>query len=44
MLLDVQANGSWELMLIALMVQGHQQLLISDVGIEVVRSEQSMVW
>lgn len=42
--LDVEAKGSWELMLIALMVQGHQQLLISDVGIEVVRSEQSMVW
>lgn len=41
--LDVEAKGSWELMLMVLMVQGHQQLLISDAGIEVVRSEQSMV-
>lgn len=28
-------------MLIALMVQGHKQLLVSDVGIEVVRLEQT---
>lgn len=39
--LRVRAEGSWERMLIALMVQGHKQLLVSNVGIEVVRSEQT---
>lgn len=39
--LRVRAEGSWERMLIALMVQGHKQLLVSDVGIEVVRLEQT---